>query len=110
MKLRIKEFRKSFFLTQQQLAEKIGSTQRNISNWENCINEPDIDAIVKLSQIFGVTVDELLGLSAEDTVEHANFYLKGKDRAIDKAFFKLSQELSSEEKAALIEAIKALKK
>ena len=61
MKLKIKEYREELQLTQKELAEKVGSVQRNISNWENGINEPDCETIVKLAELFDITIDELFG-------------------------------------------------
>lgn len=61
MKLKIKEFREEMQLTQKELAEKIGNVQRNISNWENGTSEPDCETILKLSEIFDISIDELFG-------------------------------------------------
>ena len=61
MKLRIKEFREEMQFTQKELAEKIGNVQRNVSNWESGTSEPDCETIVKLAEIFDVTIDELFG-------------------------------------------------
>ena len=61
MQLRIKEFREEIQLTQKELADKIGNMQRNVSNWENGISEPDCETILKLSEIFDITIDELFG-------------------------------------------------
>ncbi|MBQ7913830.1 MAG: helix-turn-helix transcriptional regulator, partial [Clostridia bacterium] len=65
MKLRIKELREELQLTQKELAEKIGNVQRNISNWESGASEPDCETILKLSEIFDVTIDELFGREAQ---------------------------------------------
>ncbi len=61
MKLRIKEFREEIQFTQKELADKIGNVQRNVSNWESGTSEPDCETIVKLAEIFDVTIDELFG-------------------------------------------------
>ncbi|MBQ3492524.1 MAG: helix-turn-helix transcriptional regulator [Clostridia bacterium] len=61
MKLKIKEFREELGLTQNELAKKINNVQRNVSNWENGTSEPDCETIVKLSEIFNVSIDELFG-------------------------------------------------
>lgn len=61
MTLKIKELREDFQMTQKELAEKIGNVQRNISNWENGMSEPDCETLVKLTEVFGVTLDELFG-------------------------------------------------
>lgn len=61
MELRIKELREELQLTQKEVAEKIDNVQRNVSNWENGTSEPDCENLVKLAELFGVSVDELLG-------------------------------------------------
>lgn len=61
MKLRIKELREEFHLTQKELADKLSNVQRNVSNWENGTSEPDCETILKLAEIFKVSVDELFG-------------------------------------------------
>ncbi len=61
MIIRIKELREEFGLTQKELAAKIGNVQRNISNWENGSSEPDCETLVRLADVFGVTMDELFG-------------------------------------------------
>lgn len=61
MELRIKELREELQLTQKEVAEKIDNVQRNVSNWENGTSEPDCENLIKLAELFGVSVDELLG-------------------------------------------------
>ena len=59
---RIYELRMSFNWTQVQLAQKLGVTKQTVSNWENDNIQPSIDMLVKISKIFNVTTDYLLGL------------------------------------------------
>ncbi len=61
MKLKIKELREEFIMTQKELAQKIGNEQRNVSNWENGTSEPDCETILKIAQVFDVSIDELFG-------------------------------------------------
>ena len=56
----IREIRIEKQMTQQELAEKIGVTDRAISKWENGRGMPDITLLVPLSNCLGVTVLELL--------------------------------------------------
>ena len=65
MIIRIKELREEFGLTQKELAAKIGNVQRNISNWGNGSSEPDCETLVRLADVFGVTMDELFGRNEE---------------------------------------------
>jgi len=68
---RIAENRKRLKLTQDLLAEKLGVTAQAVSKWENDLSCPDIATLPKLAEIFGITTDELLGLSHSETVHEA---------------------------------------
>ncbi|WP_438848029.1 helix-turn-helix transcriptional regulator [Anaerocaecibacter muris] len=61
MKLKIKELREECRMTQKELAQRIENVQRNVSNWENGTSEPDCDTILRLAEIFDVSIDELFG-------------------------------------------------
>jgi len=56
----IAKLRKNSDLTQQQLAEKIKVSAKTISKWERGINIPDTPLLCELSNVFHVTVQELL--------------------------------------------------
>ncbi|MCL2061561.1 MAG: helix-turn-helix domain-containing protein [Firmicutes bacterium] len=56
----LKILRTAESLTQPQLAEKLRVTYKNISQWECGISEPSIPQLIQLSEIFGVTLDELI--------------------------------------------------
>mgnify|MGYP005849394767 CR=1 FL=1 len=58
---RLRNLREEKDLTQQQIAEAIGSTQQKISNYENEMVEPDCDTLVKLAGYFETSVDYILG-------------------------------------------------
>ena len=58
---RISAHRKQLGLTQDQLAEKLGVTAQAVSKWENDQSCPDISMLPKLAEIFGTSIDELLG-------------------------------------------------
>ncbi|MDE6442009.1 MAG: helix-turn-helix domain-containing protein [Clostridia bacterium] len=65
----IKTLRKSFNLSQVELADKIGVSKQCVSNWENDNVLPSIDMLIKLSKFFNVTTDSLLGLKHQTTVD-----------------------------------------
>lgn len=58
---RIKELRKHYNWTQQELAEKLGVTSASISSWESGTRRPDFETLDNLCDIFKVTLDYLLG-------------------------------------------------
>ena len=56
----IKKYRKEISLSQDVLAEKIYVSRQTISNWENDKSYPDVKSLVLLSEIFNVSLDELI--------------------------------------------------
>ena len=56
----IAECRKDKNLTQMQLAEKLGITDKAISKWERGIAMPDTSLMLELCDILGISVNELL--------------------------------------------------
>ena len=66
---RIVKNRKRKNMTQDQLAEQLGVTAQAVSKWENDQSCPDISTLPKLATIFGISVDELLGATAEPVRE-----------------------------------------
>lgn len=59
----LKKIRQDNNLTQEELAKKIDTSRSNIANYENNKNMPSIDILDKLSKIFNVSTDYLLGKS-----------------------------------------------
>ena len=47
-------------MTQLELAEKMGVTDKAVSKWERDLSFPDINSIPKLAEIFNVSVDEIM--------------------------------------------------
>lgn len=60
--LRLRELREKKRLSQQQLADWLGLTRSSISNYENNTQTPPADTLVRLADIYGVSVDYLLGV------------------------------------------------
>lgn len=59
---RILYHRKRLGLTQDQLAEKMGVTAQAVSKWEHDLSCPDVTAVPRLAELFGISTDELLGV------------------------------------------------
>lgn len=56
----ILELRREKGLTQKELAEKLYISDKAVSKWERGLSMPDIALLIPLSQIFGVTITEIL--------------------------------------------------
>ena len=56
----IAELRKEQGMTQLELAEKMGVTDKAVSKWERDLSCPDINSLPNLAALLGVSVDELM--------------------------------------------------
>ena len=56
----IKKYRNELSLSQDELAEKIYVSRQSISNWENDKTYPDIKSLILLSEVFEVSLDQLV--------------------------------------------------
>ena len=56
----IKKYRNEYALSQDELAEKVFVSRQSISNWENGKTYPDIKSLLLLSEVFSVSLDQLV--------------------------------------------------
>lgn len=70
---KIKELRKQYNLSQEQLAGKIGVSRQAITKWETGGGLPDIENILSIAALFNTSVDELL--SAEKLKGRSGFFI-----------------------------------
>lgn len=61
----ISEKRKAKGMTQEELAANLGVSPQAVSKWENNLSCPDIALLPEISKLFGISVDELLGIKSE---------------------------------------------
>ena len=66
---KLKENRLQSKMTQEQVAEQLLVSRQTISNWENERSYPDIISVIRLSDLYGVSLDELLKGDAK-MIEH----------------------------------------
>ena len=59
----ITKLRKRMNITQDELAKAVGVTNQSVSKWELGICCPDIQLLPVLAKFFGITIDELMGVS-----------------------------------------------
>ena len=73
------ELRKQHNLTQAELGDKLGVTNKTISRWETGNYMPPVEILEKLSNMYGLTINELLSgkkLSTEEYKEMAETNIK----------------------------------
>ncbi|MCR5809767.1 MAG: helix-turn-helix domain-containing protein [Clostridiales bacterium] len=67
---RLVELRKNKGLSQEELASALGVSRQAVSKWERAESSPEVDNIILLSRIYGMTVDELIGeLAPQDGMD-----------------------------------------
>lgn len=94
----IKELRKEKNYTQEQLAEKLGVSQRTVSRWETGHNLPDLDILMEMADFYDVDLRELLdGERKGDKM----------DKEIEETVMKVA-EYSNEEKKQLTRKMSVL--
>ena len=92
----IAKLRKENNMTQQDLAEKLGVSDRTVGNWENGRNLPDVSLFKPLCNIFNITVNDLISGEKVDnknyqekleeniinTINYSNKKIEGKNKII----------------------------
>lgn len=72
--IKIKEARTSSELTQEQVAEALGVSRQTVSNWETGKSYPDIISVIKMSDLYSVSLDYLM--KGEDSMSDYMDYLE----------------------------------
>lgn len=62
----MKKYRGELSLSQDALAEKIYVSRQTISNWETGKSYPDVNSLIRMSEVFGISVDSLLKGDVEE--------------------------------------------
>ena len=66
----IAENRKKKNLTQEKFAERLGVTDRSVSNWENGKNMPDLSLFKPICEILGITINDLMSGEVVDNKKY----------------------------------------
>lgn len=73
---RLKELRKSWDLSQKELANILQTNNSSVCDWERGSTQPDLLTLIKIAVFFDVTSDYLLGLEDETGAKVKLLYLK----------------------------------
>lgn len=79
---RISEYRRQAGMSQEEMADKLFVTRQAFSKWENGISLPSVDMLCMLSEMFSVSIEEILGLfeGAPKSLDSEDIF-KGHDRS-----------------------------
>ena len=104
----IAALRKETGMTQEQLGEKLGVTNKTVSRWENGNYMPDVEMLSLLSEEFDISINELISgerLRAEDFKKAADSNLVA---ALNNSTFTLKERIAFFKKKWLHEHIAAI--
>ena len=65
----IRKYRKQMEMTQEQLAEQLGTSVQSVSRWESGGGYPDMELLPELARVFGVSVNELFESAEQNLTE-----------------------------------------
>ena len=83
---RFQELRKKHQYTQEDIANKLNITPQAVSKWENDISAPDITLLKEISDIFNITIDDLLG----NTTNSVKYVEENQRKDINKMLLKIN--------------------
>lgn len=101
----LKKLRKDRNLTQEELAKLINVERSTIANWERGAKQPGLDMLVQYSRLFGVSLDELVGLRHPPKVQVKIIY----DRLLSDPLVNLLAERTGIPVKALAAFVAAMK-
>jgi len=101
----IAELRKEQGLTQEQLGEKIGVTNKTVSRWETGTYLPPADALLSMSNLFDVSINEILSGKRLTEEEYKKAAEENLTQAIKASSFSLKDKIEFYKKKWLKEHI-----
>lgn len=105
--IKLRELRTSKGLTQKDVAIAIGVSPQSYGYYENQVNKPDPDTLIKIADFFGCSIDYLLGRENDfGVIENKNLNLTKTQSELLTSF----NLLSLEDQNKVIGFVKALEK
>ena len=102
----IRKYRKAKGLTQAELAEKLGTAQYVITNYERGLRKPPADKLPEIAKALGIHLDALYGINGKDAPEEK----KGSGTRREAEIQKIFRELPPAKQRAILEHAKGLRK
>ena len=106
----ILKMRKVRNLTQRDLAEKLGVTDKAVSKWERAVSSPDISLLIPLAKALGVSTGELLSGEKMETDPDNETPITAKTMKEEKTEFTAGTENKEETETLINEALKYSRK
>lgn len=116
----LKKARKAKGLTQDDVAQALGTKNTTVSNWENGVSRPDVDTLVSLCRLYGISPNDILEYYNDDLLDAEQHYYLDPDAAEIaqevqqrpelKILFDASRKVSADDLELVINMIDRLKK
>lgn len=90
---RMKAIRESKLLSLKKTADSLGVSPQRYSSWERDISNPNIDYIIDICKVLGITLEEFFGVSKDDLPKHANIDILKEYNSLDEEDKVLVQNL-----------------
>jgi len=98
---RIQELRKQNGMSQEGLGERLGVSRQAVSKWEGDNGIPELDTLIAMSRIFGITIGQLLGVEDAAPPEEENKSLreeKNDEERLEAILSRYAKEMAAEKK------------
>lgn len=101
---RLRKLRENNEMKQEELGKKLGLSASTIGMYEQERRQPDNETLVKIAEVFDVSVDYLLGKT--EVKNYNNPY----DTKLEEVLFSKAKDLTESEKQTILNVINAIKK
>lgn len=88
----LSELRRERGLTQEQLGERLGTTNKTISRWENGNYMPPVEMLMELSGFYGVSINEILSGKRLDDTEAQSAAEENLKSVLEESLFSLEEK------------------
>lgn len=93
----IAKYRKERQITQEQLGEIVGVSNRTVSKWEGCISSPGIEVIPSITDALGITLDQLFGIESQPKPKEISEIIKETiEKTLGEALYNVLEDLLPE--------------
>ena len=103
----LKALRKGKNLNQTEVAKYLNLSQQAYANYENGTTEPNLKSLIKLSKLYGVTTDYLLGLTSKPTTNDI-LTMPSNEEDLIFSMFEMYQNLTPDKRMRLNEIVEEI--
>ena len=72
----LNKYRKQKGLSQEELAFRLGVSRQSVSKWESGQSTPELERIIEIADLFGISLDELIGHESNDYIDRCPSFIE----------------------------------